>query len=257
MADMSRFRGPTHRFANPAAVVEGFRPPKEVENITFNDKMRLFGDPLDPNFERDNIVAAALPGFGQGKAKEGNILCHRLLAESLQTVFESIQALNLPYYFDPYRDTAESHYCLRYAKTEDNYKALVNRPEYAKCDKSHWNVTFAKADQAAGRGNDLVNGKRKCEHLSAHSWGSALDVNPASNPLGNGKEFDLPYEIVCEMAKFGFYWGGYFQHTGSDFMHFQWGARRSMGRGRIFLGRAWPIPWAPEICTSRPPSISS
>ena len=54
-------------------------------------------------------------------------------------------------------------------------------------------------------------------HLSTHSWGIAIDLNPDTNPLGSPG--DMAPELVGLFQEFGFTWGGRF--TRPDPMHFQ------------------------------------
>jgi D-alanyl-D-alanine carboxypeptidase len=60
--------------------------------------------------------------------------------------------------------------------------------------------------------------------LSLHTWGIAVDVEPAENPLGepwvdNGVRLDP--RIIHAFKDLGWFWGGDFQHT-KDPQHFQW-----------------------------------
>lgn len=54
--------------------------------------------------------------------------------------------------------------------------------------------------------------------LSVHTWGLAVDINAATNPLGG--ETDMPDAFIHAFKSEGFVWGGDFQHT-KDPMHFQ------------------------------------
>lgn len=53
--------------------------------------------------------------------------------------------------------------------------------------------------------------------MSAHSWGCAVDLNPAENALGTAGHMD-PGVVAC-FAECGFTWGGDF-HGRKDPMHF-------------------------------------
>lgn len=55
-------------------------------------------------------------------------------------------------------------------------------------------------------------------HLSTHSWGIAIDMNPETNKLGTPGNMD-PEVIDC-FERRGFLWGGRFHRL--DPMHFQY-----------------------------------
>jgi hypothetical protein len=60
--------------------------------------------------------------------------------------------------------------------------------------------------------------------LSLHTWGIAVDLDPAENPLGqpwanDGRRLDP--KVIQAFKDLGWFWGGDFQHT-KDPQHFQW-----------------------------------
>jgi hypothetical protein len=55
-------------------------------------------------------------------------------------------------------------------------------------------------------------------NLSRHTWGMALDMNTATNPMGGVPTMDC--RVVWIFRKWGFAWGGNF--TTPDGMHFEW-----------------------------------
>lgn len=57
-------------------------------------------------------------------------------------------------------------------------------------------------------------------HLSLHSWGIAIDLNAASNPLGSTDRSKQPPELVAAFKRHGFWWGADY-HNRKDPMHFQ------------------------------------
>lgn len=61
--------------------------------------------------------------------------------------------------------------------------------------------------------------------LSMHSFGIAIDINPAQNPNGSGRPgnctTNIPTEIVKIFNKYGFSWGGQWNSV-CDAMHFEW-----------------------------------
>lgn len=56
-------------------------------------------------------------------------------------------------------------------------------------------------------------------HPSTHSWGIAIDLEPATNPLGAVRG-TMDAQIVLIFEEFGFFWGGRFKSR-KDWMHFQ------------------------------------
>ncbi len=102
-------------------------------------------------------------------------------------------------------------------------------------------------DWAGGTFNWRCN-KNNPKAVSAHSWGSAIDVNPSTNPncprkctdgnestacscVGGTKTmsceimcneprpYDMPQEVIDAFVKNGFSWGGNYRRT-PDYMHF-------------------------------------
>jgi len=57
-------------------------------------------------------------------------------------------------------------------------------------------------------------------HLSLHSWGLAIDLNAAQNPLGSTDRTKQAPELVACFKKHGFWWGADYHHR-TDPMHFQ------------------------------------
>ncbi len=60
---------------------------------------------------------------------------------------------------------------------------------------------------------------------SLHSWGIAIDINPATNPYQRGNygppQTDIPQEIIDIFKRYGFAWGGDWPGQ-RDAMHFEW-----------------------------------
>lgn len=71
-------------------------------------------------------------------------------------------------------------------------------------------------------------------YLSNHSWGLAVDINSATNPLStNGKTVtDMPKNIVAIARQWGLDWGGAYKGRRRDAMHFEWTASRDAAKTR-------------------------
>ncbi len=96
----------------------------------------------------------------------------------------------------------------------------------------HFAAVF-DALQAAGLGNRILSCETLCERhigrdpdrpLSRHTWGIAMDINSAQNPLGKtgvpAGQAGSVQELVRYFEAFGFAWGGRFQ-SAVDPMHFE------------------------------------
>jgi len=62
--------------------------------------------------------------------------------------------------------------------------------------------------------------KRTGNKLSTHCWGIAIDLNPETNGLGT--EGDMDPAVVEIFRQAGFKWGGDWEASGRDPMHFQY-----------------------------------
>jgi len=61
---------------------------------------------------------------------------------------------------------------------------------------------------------------RGSDHLSMHSYGIAIDIDPEHNPLGS-KKTTLPKWYINIWKKHGFFWGGDYRKR-KDPMHFEY-----------------------------------
>lgn len=85
---------------------------------------------------------------------------------------------------------------------------------------------FQAVDRAGLRGSVRTFGgcynyrpKRTGSRPSTHSWGIALDLNPATNAMGTAGNMDP--RLVAVFREHGFKWGGDWTGRNKDPMHFQ------------------------------------
>lgn len=124
----------------------------------------IFGDPLSPGWEDQNLVTVTAPNGAQWRV-------HREAAPAFQGLIN---------------DLAASGYELN-SSGGFNYRQI--------------------------RGSD---------RLSQHSFGNAIDINAATNPMLNGElRTDMPSNIGEIAAKYGLIWGGNWKNR-PDPMHFEW-----------------------------------
>lgn len=57
------------------------------------------------------------------------------------------------------------------------------------------------------------------QHVSGHSWGAAIDINPSTNPMRSPLTTDMPPAFIKAWQDNGWKWGGEFPTP--DAMHFQ------------------------------------
>jgi hypothetical protein len=76
-----------------------------------------------------------------------------------------------------------------------------------------------KVGQTWGFANRAIRGTSR---PSNHSWGLAIDINSLSNPQRRPKTTDLPAPVVEMWKNFGFRWGGDYQNSTPDTMHFEY-----------------------------------
>lgn len=76
---------------------------------------------------------------------------------------------------------------------------------------------MAKASHYGGLYN-LRPIRGQVQHLSTHSWGIAIDMNPETNRQGTPGDMDP--RVIAVFQKHGFTWGGQFHRR--DPMHFQY-----------------------------------
>jgi len=221
------YQPPTAKCADFNAVVALYEKPafrRELYGEETHGRFRyantskLLGNPLLDDFEQRNIVSVTVTGFGPDKSRTQTFDCHYKLKPLIQTAFQKIKELKLPYVLHE----AGGH-LFRYQQNDSVRAALINRPEYADLkNRPGWNINFAVRDLQNRAFDEVIPYKsrqvEKKHLLSNHSFGSAIDLNSESNPFDHDRRFDMPKRIVKVFESLGFYWGGYY----GDYMHFEY-----------------------------------
>lgn len=69
--------------------------------------------------------------------------------------------------------------------------------------------------------------KRRSRFISTHTWGIAIDIDPARNPMGKawaGYQSDMMHPLIIKVFKRrGFQWGGRWKRP--DCMHWQYASK--------------------------------
>lgn len=76
-----------------------------------------------------------------------------------------------------------------------------------------------KPKQTWGFANRAI---RNTQTPSNHSWGLAIDINSLENPQATTLQTNLPPSVVHAWETCGFYWGGRYQRSKPDAMHFEY-----------------------------------
>ena len=147
----------------------------------------------------------------EGEVLEGELICHKAIAEDLLEIFQELFRAKYP------------------------IECMVLIDEYDANDE-----TSMRANNTSAFNFRTISGGRR---LSSHSTGMAIDINPLYNPLvrwrdGHTRVFpadaapyvdrskDFPYKIVrgdlCYrlFKKHGFFWGGDWKNS-KDYQHFE------------------------------------
>ncbi|MBK8803801.1 MAG: M15 family metallopeptidase [Fibrobacteres bacterium] len=200
-------------------------------------KIRAFGDPTKSDWKDKNIIPVKLEGFGPDLSQTRSIDFHKFLAKRLQKVFQEILAENRasskPYIL---KGNFSGGYLFRY-KTEMIDDKWRNDPFYAeplRNLKQGEDIRIAFAEWDRKQGTFHLPAPRTKDRairstlLSDHAYGSAIDLNYTDNNMvkGNTSTADMPRRIVEIFEANGFRWGGFYQQTNHDYMHFEWGLLR-------------------------------
>lgn len=74
---------------------------------------------------------------------------------------------------------------------------------------------------------------------SNHSWGLAVDINAAKNPMGDKLVTDLPKNVSAMAKRWGLKWGGDYRGR-KDAMHFEFEGTRDEARRLVASHRNFP-----------------
>lgn len=186
-----------------AATVAKASVPKGMKEV-----VALYGDPRgsiagrpSPTWEAQNIVRMTLPYImylaWDTDVRVSSIRVHRLVAPDLREILENVH---------------------------DRCRLSVKQ-------EHGWDRDTAFYDRETARelrrlGLDLFGGaynyrlKRGGNTLSTHSWGIAIDLDPARNGMGDSTPA-LPVWVAEMFEARGWVWGGRWKGRNVDAMHFQ------------------------------------
>ena len=109
-------------------------------------------------------------------------------------------------------------------------------------------ATGYKIGSFGGHAHRSIRGSSR---LSQHAFGNAIDINPATNPMGPNLVTDMPKNIREMAAKHGLSWGGDFKRR-PDAMHFEWTGKRPWedGAGTLAEESKKAIPTPESLASS-------
>jgi hypothetical protein len=157
---------------------------------------------LNETWKEANLTTVALPkgmlmyAAWDNSIKVDHIYIHRLLADNLSKVLTEIWATAR-------FKVKQAH---GFDKTTGYYDGMTRKF-----------LANLGLDQFGGTFNfRAIRGKKA---LSMHSYGIAIDLDPAHNALG-AKVGRMPKWVVAIFEKHGWFWGGKFKRR-KDWQHFQ------------------------------------
>lgn len=194
--------------------VEGFAQQFYQQEVTDSIFARIQGKSFKENcttLREDLRYLRVLHYNKEGEVLEGELICHKAIAEDLLEIFQELYQAKYP------------------------IERMVLIDEYAADDEA----SMCANNTSAFNFRTISGGRR----LSSHSTGMAIDINPLYNPLvrwrdGQTRVFpadaapyvdrsrDFPYKIVrgdlCHQLfkKHGFSWGGDWKNS-KDYQHFE------------------------------------
>lgn len=151
--------------------------------MSLNARERGFGDCRKPNFRRDNIVRINVAGLKLNVHKDLDLtfICFLTELDGLMKGGLDLSADDWGWNFRPIRGR------------EERYKYLMRQKRYAEAE-------------------DL---------LSNHSWGTAVDIDSKTNPMGP-KKTTFPVDKTRALCfKYGLSWGYDYKGSRKDAMHFE------------------------------------
>lgn len=159
---------------------------------------RGFGDPLLPTFHSQNIVKVTAGGVSVNIHKDTNVIWACFLTE--------MEAVHGEGFFG--RDKDDWGY---------NKRPIRGKEQAFKNAEAAYKAAIRRGDKNAAKSAfDLM-----MRYLSNHSWGTAVDLNAISNPMGPKRTtFKIPKtNELC--FKYGISWGYNYVGARKDAMHFE------------------------------------
>jgi hypothetical protein len=96
-SDQPNYQGQPQQFFNLADVRKAFPWGLNLPVPSAARSWKLFGNPMEPDFEERCIVPVELPGIGSDHRQKALVKAHKSIADKLYSAFDQIAALGLSF----------------------------------------------------------------------------------------------------------------------------------------------------------------
>ncbi len=176
--------------------------------IRGSERASFWGNPLQGGATKSITVV----GLGADRNGTRKLRLHAKIADKVEQMFQKIKQVNQDYVI-----YSCGSLCVRYMKNSGTRNSIRDGANYAAARTQHgskWASGWSSLALHHDNGRNAVQWTK----VSNHSFGTAVDINPSTNPYKAGKPFDIPKWMVAIFRDFGFGWGGYYH----DYMHFEY-----------------------------------
>ncbi len=178
-----------------------------TRQVKGSERASFWGNPLAGGLTK-TIEAV---GIGASRNETKRLSLHSKIADKAVAMFAKLKQVNQDYVI-----YSVGSKCVRYMKNSNTRATIRDGAEYAAAKAQH--ADWARSWPSKALHYDNSRNAVKWTKVSNHSFGTAIDINPSTNPYKSGKDFDIPKWMVEIFREFGFSWGGYYH----DYMHFEY-----------------------------------